>query len=71
LLNPQSGFLQVSDLLLAADCSAFASGEFHNRFLKGKALAIACPKLDSHSEIYIDKLVEMIDQARIETLRCL
>lgn len=71
LLNPQAGFLQGADLLLAADCTAFASGEFHNRFLKGKILAIACPKLDSRTEAYADKLVQMIDQAKINTLTVL
>lgn len=71
LLNPQSGFFQESDLLLAADCTAFASGEFHSRFLKGKSLAIACPKLDSKIDVYIDKLVMMIDDAKINTLTVL
>ena len=71
LLNPQSGFFQGSDLLLAADCTAFASGEFHSRFLKGRSLAIACPKLDSKIDVYIDKLVLMIDAAKINTLTVL
>ncbi|MDR1707214.1 MAG: 4Fe-4S dicluster domain-containing protein [Prevotella sp.] len=71
LLNPNAGFLQGSNLLLAADCTAFASGDFHNRFLKGKALAIACPKLDSNIQVYIDKLTEMIDVAQVDTLTVL
>ncbi len=71
LVNPQAGFFQEADLLLAADCTAFASGEFHRRFLKGKALAIACPKLDSNTQVYIDKLAEMIDSAMINTLTVL
>lgn len=71
LLNPNAGFLQGANLLLAADCTAFASGDFHNRFLKGKALAIACPKLDSNIQVYIDKLSEMIDVAQIDTLTVL
>lgn len=71
LLNPSAGFLQGADLLLAADCTAFAYGGFHSRFLKGKALAIACPKLDSNIQIYIDKLTQMIDQAQIDTLTVL
>ena len=68
LLNPQSASFIESDLLLAADCTAFASGEFHSRFLRGKSLAIACPKLDSKTDVYIDKLVMMIDDAKINTL---
>lgn len=71
LINPQAGFLHGADLLLAADCTAFASGEFHSRFLKGKSLAIACPKLDSNTQIYVDKLIEMIDVAKINTLTVL
>ena len=71
LVNPQAGFLTGADLLLAADCTAFASGEFHSRFLKGKVLAIACPKLDSNTPVYVDKLVQMIDGAKIDTLTVL
>ncbi len=71
LLSPHAPFLQGTNLLLAADCTAFASGEFHSRFLKGKMLAIACPKLDSNTQSYIDKLTEMIDVAQIDTLTVL
>lgn len=71
LLNPNAGFLQGADLLLAADCTAFAYGGFHEHFLKGKALAIACSKLDSNIQAYIDKLAEMIDVAMIDTLTVL
>lgn len=71
LLNPTAGFLRGADLLLAADCTAFAYGGFHSRFLKDKALAIACPKLDSNIQTYVDKLAEMIDVAMIDTLTVL
>ncbi|AFG38281.1 ATP-binding protein [Spirochaeta africana] len=71
LLNPAAGYLQHADLLLAADCSAFASGDFHDRFLRGKALAIACPKLDDGQDIYLHKLIRMIEDARINTLTVL
>lgn len=71
LLNPNAGFLHRSHLLLAADCTAFASGEFHSRFLKGKSLAIACPKLDSNLEMYIEKLAQMIETAGLETITVL
>ncbi len=71
LLNPHSGFFQECHLLLAADCTAFASGEFHSCFLKNRILAIACPKLDSNTQSYVDKLTAMIDVARIETLTVL
>lgn len=71
LLHPGAGFLKGANLLLAADCTAFASGEFHSRYLKGKALAIACPKLDSHIPDYISKLTQMIDHGGIDTLTVL
>jgi ferredoxin len=71
LLNPAAGFLKNSDLLLASDCSAFSHGDFHGTFLKNKSLAIACPKLDSNTQSYVDKLTIMIDESRINTLTVL
>ncbi len=68
LINPNAGFLKGADLLLAADCTAFTLGSFHPQLLKGKALAIACPKLDSGKDIYIEKLKTMMDDARINTI---
>ena len=68
LVPPQAPYFQGADVLLAADCSAFAVGAFHQDFLRGKALAIACPKLDQGQEAYIAKLVSLIDDARINTL---
>lgn len=68
LVNPNSPVYRGADLLLAADCVAFSMGSFHSRFLKGKALAIACPKLDHGTETYIEKLTVMIDTARINTI---
>lgn len=68
LINPMASYFQNSELLLAADCVAFSMGNFHNKFLKGRSLAIACPKLDSNKEIYIDKLVSLIDDAKINTI---
>ena len=68
LVPPTAPFFQEADVLLAADCAAFATADFHGRFLAGKGLAIACPKLDQGQEIYLQKLVAMIDEARINTL---
>jgi len=69
LVPPTAPFFQGADVLLAADCVAFAVGDFHTRYLAGNALAIACPKLDSNQEIYLQKLVAMIDEAEIKSLR--
>lgn len=71
LLNPQAPYFEGADVLLAADCTAFALGNFHSKFLKGKKLAIACPKLDSNVEHYIEKLESMIDDSKIDTLTVL
>jgi NAD-dependent dihydropyrimidine dehydrogenase PreA subunit len=68
LLNPNAPYLRGSDLLLAADCVAFSMGNFHSRYLKGRSLAIACPKLDHGSDIYIEKLTAMIDIAKVNTI---
>jgi len=68
LLNPAAPFLRNADLLMAADCTAFAMGGFHPEMLKERALAIACPKLDSNKDIYVDKLARMIDDSMLNTI---
>ncbi len=68
LVNPQAPYFQDADALMAADCVAFSMGNFHSKYLKGKGLAIACPKLDQGKDIYIEKLTAMIDHAKINTL---
>lgn len=68
LLNPAASYLRGADLVLAADCVAFSMGNFHSHYLKGKSLAIACPKLDSGKEIYVEKLAAMIRDAGLNTI---
>ena len=68
LVNPQASYFIQSDLLLAADCVAFAMGNFHQDFLKGKSLAIACPKLDANKEIYVEKLKALVEVAKVNTI---
>ena len=68
LLNPQAPYFRNADVILTADCVPFAMGNFHARFLKDKSLAIACPKLDSNKESYIQKLESMINDSSINTL---
>jgi len=68
LLNPMAPYFKNADVLLAADCAAFSMGNFHSRFLKGKTLVIACPKLDSNQESYLQKLVSMINDSNINSL---
>ncbi len=71
LVPPAAPFLKGADLLLAADCTAFAMADFHATQLKGRSLVVACPKLDQGQEIYLEKLVGMIDEAQINTLSIL
>jgi Pyruvate/2-oxoacid:ferredoxin oxidoreductase delta subunit len=68
LLPPAVPFLQDAELLLAADCVAYAVGGFHQAHLDGRALAIACPKLDSQQDVYVDKLAAMIDLGGIRSI---
>ncbi len=71
LISPHAPHYQDSELLLAADCTAFAIGGFHQDFLKGRTLAIACPKLDQGQDIYLDKLTSLIEEANVKTLTVL
>jgi NAD-dependent dihydropyrimidine dehydrogenase PreA subunit len=68
LINPQAPYYRNADVVIAADCVAYAVGDFHRRYLKGKSLAIACPKLDSNLDIYVNKITSMIDYAKINTI---
>jgi ferredoxin len=68
LLSPMAPQFKGRDVLLAADCTAFAMGAFHDRFLKGKVLAIACPKLDDGADVYREKITALVDHAQINTL---
>ena len=68
LISPNAGHYRGADVVLAADCVAFSMGDFHRTVLKGRALAIACPKLDKGMEIHLEKLGSLIDDAKINTL---
>ena len=59
-------FYENSDLLIAADCTAFAYGDFHNRFIKGKTTIIGCPKLDAVD--YAEKLGEILKNNSIRSV---
>lgn len=67
-LAPSSApYFQGADLLLAADCAAFSTVNFHSRFIKGKKLLIACPKLDD-AQFYYEKLTEMFKENSIKSI---
>jgi ferredoxin len=71
LIPPNGPAFRQADVLLSADCVAYAFGDFHRRFLSGRSLAIACPKLDAHQDVYLDKLTALIDFAGIRSLTVL
>lgn len=68
LASPLAPYFQKADLVVAADCTAFAYGNFHNEFIRDKAIVIACPKLDSGHEVYLEKIQALIEDAKVNTL---
>ncbi|HBG48510.1 MAG TPA: 4Fe-4S ferredoxin [Cyanobacteria bacterium UBA9971] len=68
LLNPDAPYLKKADLLIAADCTAFAYPNFHQKFLKNKILIMLCPKLDDNLQLYIDKLVSIFEMQEINSV---
>ena len=67
LVPPTAPWFNNSDILIAADCVAFALGSFHGDLLKGKSLAIACPKLDDTSP-YVEKLAAIFRQNEVKSI---
>lgn len=59
-------YFNNANLLVAADCSAYAYGDFHNRFIKNKVTIIGCPKLDTGD--YSEKLTEIIKNNNIKSV---
>jgi NAD-dependent dihydropyrimidine dehydrogenase PreA subunit len=62
LITPAAPYFRDSDLLIAADCTAFTRGSFHADLLKGRRLIVACPKLDDTSP-YVEKLAALFRAA--------
>ena len=54
------------DLLIAADCCAYAYGNFHNDFMAGKTLLVGCPKLDGVD--YSQKLAQIFENNNIRSI---
>jgi len=71
LISPIAPYYQGADVLLTADCVAYALGDYHSQFLKGKSLAIACPKLDEGQDVYVKKIKSWFDDAKVNTLTVL
>ena len=56
-----------ADVLIAADCVAFAMPDFHERLLAGKTLAVSCPKLDDIGP-YVDKLAGVFANSTVKSI---
>ncbi|HSW60245.1 MAG TPA: 4Fe-4S dicluster domain-containing protein [bacterium] len=67
LLSPHSPFLKNADLMIIADCVAFAYANTHEEFIKGKAVAIGCPKLDD-AGAYVEKIANIIQVAKPKSI---
>ncbi len=63
LVNPHAPFLRHADLLIAADCAPTAYRLFHEDFLEGRSLVIACPKLDD-AQAHLEKLAVLFQTAQ-------
>ncbi len=71
LVNPRASTFEGSSLLLAADCVGFSVPDFRARWVQNKSLVIGCPKLDTDLDRYLDKLVVLIDEAKVKDITVL
>jgi len=69
LVPAHAPYLKNADLLIAADCVAFAYADFHEDFLKGKVLLVGCPKLDD-ADFYKEKITQILKDSDIKSLTC-
>lgn len=67
LVNVNASFFEDCNLLIAADCTAYAYANFHQEFIKGKVTVIGCPKLDNMDE-YIEKLTMIFKNNNINSV---
>ncbi|SHI90643.1 4Fe-4S binding domain-containing protein [Clostridium cavendishii DSM 21758] len=70
LVNSKAPYLENADLLIAADCTAYAYGSFHKDFIKDNITLIGCPKLDD-TEYYTNKIIEILKFNNIKSLTVL
>ena len=68
LVNPDAPFFKGADLLVAADCTAFAYGNFHRELLEGRKLMVFCPKLDGCADEYVEKLAAVFSRGGVKSV---
>ena len=66
LLPPRAPYFEGANLLIAADCTAYAYGDFHKEFMRNHITLIGCPKLDEGD--YTEKLTEIITNNNIKSM---
>ena len=66
LVPVNAPYFQGAKLLIAADCTAYARADFHQRFMRGRITLIGCPKLDEGD--YAEKLTEILRRNDIREL---
>jgi hypothetical protein len=67
LVAPKAPFLKGANLLVAADCAPFAAGDFHARFLQGKALVCGCPKFED-TAAQVEKLTAILKENDVQEI---
>lgn len=66
LVSVNAPFFEQANLLIAADCTAYAYGDFHNKFMKNRITLIGCPKLDDID--YAEKLTAILENNNIKSV---
>lgn len=67
LVNPAADYFNDANLLIAADCCAYAYGDFHRDFIKNNVTVIGCPKLDD-VDAYREKLIRILAGNNIKSI---
>jgi hypothetical protein len=70
LVNTRAEYFAGANLLIAADCTAFAYANFHRDFVKDRIVLIGCPKLDDN-QFYAEKLAELFTVNEIKSITVL
>ncbi|BCB95692.1 hypothetical protein JZK55_06140 [Dissulfurispira thermophila] len=70
LIGTVAPFLNNADLLVAADCTAFAGSDVYRNCMKDKKVLIGCPKLDD-AMFYVEKFTEIFSNIPIQKVTCL